>query len=419
MSQKKVHLNRLFWILVFLVMVIVCPFAYHFFMVMTDGYGIFHSATDVADLDGDGDLDVLLHNVRQESEFTAFSGGTLWFNQGDGQFIAIQLETDLGETGGWASAAGDLDQDGDTDLAVFMGSQLRLIVNQGGDQGGQVGEFRNSSTIMGPEGNGQYGSVLLGDLDNDDQLDGVVLGCCGRLFTMNSDDDSPNVSGVWINRWDDGGRPGHMFLLSSLEGLAVRGAALGDLDNDGDLDLFAAVIAPGEGRNRNPADRVILNDDTGNFTDSGQRLGETDSTAVALGDLDGDGDLDALVSAEKGALVWINQGGAQGGKEGAFALFEQTISGDRIRSVSLADLDEDGDPDALIGGRRLATIWWNDGQAVFTRDHQPFGYTKRHGLAIGDFNGDGRLDIFAAAYDDDYRVWFNQGDGTFQNTGWP
>jgi len=419
MSQKKVHRNRLFWILAFVVMVIVCPFAYHFWMIMTDGYGIFHSAADLADLDGDGDLDVLLHNVRQESEFTAFSGSTLWFNQGGGHFVPRRIEANVGETGGWASAAGDLDQDGDADLAVFMGYKVRLIVNQGGAQEGQVGEFKNSSTIMGPEGNGQYGSLLLADLDDDDQLDGLVLGCCGRLFTIKSDDDSPNVSGVWINRWDDGGGPGHMVLLSSLEGLAVRGAALGDLDSDGDLDLFAAVIAPDEGRNRNPADRVILNDGAGNFTDSGQRLGETDSTAVALADLDGDGDLDALVGAEKEASVWINQGGAQGGKEGAFAHFEQTISGDRIRSVSLADLDEDGDIDALIGGRRQANIWWNNGQALFTRDRQLLHYSKRHGLAIGDFNGDGRLDIFAAAYDDDYRVWFNQGDGIFQNSGRP
>ena len=158
------------------------------------------------------------------------------------------------------------------------------------------------------------------------------------------------------------------------------------------------------------------NGGAGNFSDSGQRLGQRDSTAVALADLDGDGDLDALVGAEKGASLWANQGGAQGGKEGTFALLEQAMSADQTRAVFLADLDEDGDLDALLGGRRLATIWWNDGQAKFVRDRQKFRYSKRHGLAIADFNGDGRLDIFAAAYDDDYRVWFNQGDGIFQNT---
>ena len=64
-------------------------------------------------------------------------------------------------------------------------------------------------------------------------------------------------------------------------------------------------------------------------------------------------------------------------------------------------------------------MWWNDGQAAFTRSSQRFRYSNRHGLAIGDFNGDGRPDIFAAEYSRDYRVWFNQGDGTFRTAAWP
>jgi len=256
----------------------------------------------------------------------------------------------------------------------------------------------------------------LDDLNNDGQVDGVVAGCCGRLFTLDRDDDSPNFSWLWINEWESSGRLSpHSSVLSALDGLAMRAAALGDLDDDGDLDLFAAVIAPKRGRNTDPADRVILNDGSGHFTDSGQRLGESDSTAVALGDVDGDGDLDALVGTGRGALVWINRGGAQGGQVGTFAFSGQKISGGQIKGVFLSDLDGDGDLDALIARRRQAAIWWNDGQAVFTRSDRRFRYSKQHGLAIGDFNGDGGLDIFAAAYSKDCRVWLNQGDGTFRS----
>jgi len=413
-SRAKSHATKLVGFLAVLGLVVLGSLCA--WLVTLDLRGTFHNTTDLADLDGDGDLDVLLHNVRNESEFTAFAVTTLWINQGDGQFVARRLE----EESGWASAAGDVDQDGDVDLVVFPGWYLRLILNQGGTQEGLFGEFRNSEVVNAPEKLAQFGSVILGDLNNDGQVDGIVAGCCSRAFTLKPDDDTPNISWVWINAWDSRGRLApHSSILSALDGLAIRAAALGDLDGDGDLDLFAAVLAPRQGRNTDPADRVLVNDGSGNFTDSGQRLGETDSTAVALGDLDGDGDLDALVGTGRRAMVWINQGGAQGGQEGAFALSEQEISDDQTGAVFLSDLDGDGDLDALIAGLRQAAMWWNDGQAAFTRSSQRFHYSKRHGLAIGDFNGDGRPDIFAAEYSRDYRVWFNQGDGTFRTAAWP
>ncbi len=399
---------KLFGLLAILGLVALGLFSYYIWLVLSDSLGTFHNMTGLADLDGDGDLDVILHNVRTESEFTAFGGAGLWINEGNGQFVARDLE----ESGGWASAAGDVDLDGDVDLVVFSGwLGLRLLLNQGGTQGGQAGEFRKDWGVATPEKLAQFGSVLLGDLNNDGQVGGIVVGCCSRLFTVDPDDDTPNVSWVWIN---GGNLACHTSILSALDGLAMRAAALGDLDSDGDLDLFAAVIAPEQGRNTDPADRVIVNDGLGNFTDSGQRLGGTDSAAVALGDLDGDGDLDALVGTEREAVVWINQGGVQGGQEGIFTLAGQKISGDQIRAVLLSDLDGDGDLDTLIAGARQAAIWWNDGQAAFTRPRQRFRYSKRHGLAVGDFNGDGQPDIFAAEYSKDYDVWFNQGDGTFQ-----
>lgn len=390
-------------------------FSAYVWLVTLDHQGTFHNTVDLDDLDGDGDLDVILQNVRNESEFTAFAVTTLWFNQGDGRFVARRLEGSQGQAG-WASAAGDADQDGDSDLFVFTGHQLRLSLNQGGAQGGQAGEFRSRQIAYTPAKHDQFGSILLGDLNNDGQVDGVVAGCCGRAFTLDPEDDTPNFSWVWINQSDAAGRPPHRSaILSALDGLAISAAALGDLDGDGDQDILAAVIAPAQGRNTDPADRVLFNDGAGNFIDSGQRLGDTDSTAVALGDLDGDGDLDALVGTGSGALVWINQGGAQGGQRGAFAPSEQAvITGGQTAAVFLFDLDGDGDPDALVAGLRQAAIWWNDGQARFTRSGQRFRYTNRHGLAIGDFDDDGRPDIFAAEYSTDYRVWFNQGDGTFR-----
>jgi hypothetical protein len=203
--------------------------------------------------------------------------------------------------------------------------------------------------------------------------------------------------------------------IPALEGLAIRDIALGDLDGDDDLDLFAAVMAPDQSQNTDLYDRVLYNDGLGNLSDSGQRLGgSSDSTSVTLADLDGDGDLDVLVGTEMEVLLWVNQGRDQGLQEGTFALAGLTLSGREIKDVFLSDFDLDGDQDALIAGIREANIWWNDGQAYFTKSGQRFRYTKRHGSAVGDFNGDNRPDIFIAEYYKTYTLWLNNGDGSFQ-----
>ena len=411
-SWIKLHGTKLIGILAIVGLVVPCLFLFYFWLVLSDNLGTFHNTTDVADLDGDGDLDVVMHNVLNEAEFTAFSVMTLWVNQNDGQFEAHRLgdaEFGPGMGSGWASAAGDLDLDGDVDLLVFPGWHLILLQNQGG----QPGEFGRAKLINNLGGDGQYGSVALGDLNNDGLLDGIIAGCCGRQFTIEPEGGIPNISWVWINAVGASGNliP-QMSVLSALDRLSMHAIALGDLDGDDSLDLFAAVLA--SSHNSDPADRVLFNDNSGNFIDSGQRLGDSDSTAVTLGDLDNDGDMDALVGSERAAVVWINQGRSQGGQEGTFALTGQEFSGSKIRAVFLSDLDGDGDLDAIIAGIRQAVIWWNDGQAAFTRSRQRFSYSGRHGLAIGDFNGDSWPDIFVAEYSSDYRIWFNQGDGTFR-----
>ena len=411
-SWIKLHGTKLLGILAIVGLVVLSPFLINLWLVMTDSIGTFHNRTDVADLDGDGDLDVVMHNVRKESEFTAFSVMTLWVNQNEGQFEAHRLgdaEFGPGMGSGWASAVGDLDLDGDVDLLVFPGLQLSLLQNQGGGPA----EFGRAKTINNLGGDGQYGSLALGDLNNDRLLDGIIAGCCGRQFNIEPEGGIPNNSWAWINALSaDGSLIPQTSIISALDSLAMQAVALGDLDGDDDLDLFAAVLA--SSFNPDPADRVLFNDGSENFIDSGQRLGDTDSTAVTLGDLDDDGDMDALVAAERQAVVWINQGGSQGGREGTFAPAGQEISGSKIRSVFLSDLDADGDLDAVIAGIRQAVIWWNDGQAAFTRSGQRFNYSRRYGLAIGDFNSDGWPDIFIAKYSNDYRIMFNQGDGTFR-----
>jgi hypothetical protein len=380
-----------------------------------DGCGPYHHTTSVADLDGDGDLDMVLASLRHETETIFWAGPTLWINQGGGKFSPRRVEM-----GGPSTAAGDVDGDGDADI-VQMGYTASLYLNQGGRQGGIPGDFKPFQAIrprQDPHNWSTPGTVVLGDLNGDGWLDAFVAYCCSMLIDKR-DGLLPFLPWVWLNRPDEwGSLHGHSYNLTALGDLPMR-PTLGDLDGDGDLDIYAASLPPKRG-DYDAADRVLINDGSGDFVDSGQRLanprlpGAAGSGAVALGDVDEDGDLDALVGKAAEAGLWINQGGAQGGQAGVFADSGRRLGRGPIEAVFLADLDGDGALDAVAAGIAQASIWWNDGRAGFSDSGQRLRYTERHGLGVSDFNGDGYPDFFAAAYDTEFLLWLNQGDGRLQ-----
>jgi hypothetical protein len=301
-------------------------------------------------------------------------------------------------------------------LAILSVPNLVLYLNQGGIQDGAAGEFKIGQSISPRTEYFTFSSVELGDLDGDGNLDAFVAGCS---MTFPGADGtpagcSPARPWVWINKGRQGGRLESQALSQTGVGeLRIYDFALGDLDGDGDLDVFAAIMGPQFGERTGDPDRVLLNDGSGNFQDSGLSLGNKDSYAVDLADLDGDGDLDALVGSEQAAQVWTNQGGFQGGQIGQFTP-GQELEGDATVDIFLEDLNADGSPDALVAGKNRAAIWWNDGQGALTRSYQRFRYSERHVLAVGDFNGDGHPDIFAAQYGWSHRVWYNDGEGRFK-----
>ncbi|MGE4620235.1 MAG: FG-GAP-like repeat-containing protein, partial [Planctomycetota bacterium] len=141
---------------------------------------------------------------------------------------------------------------------------------------------------------------------------------------------------------------------------------------------------------------------TGNgfFEDSCQALGSGWSRMVSLGDIDGDGDLDALVANDGGQQnkVWINQGGDQTGSPGQFLYSGQSL-GESGQCISLGDLDGDGDLDAIVARYSSPNkVWINQGgnqsgtPGQFLDSGQALGGSNSWDIALGDVDGDGDLD---------------------------
>ncbi|HET9703034.1 MAG TPA: FG-GAP-like repeat-containing protein, partial [Vicinamibacterales bacterium] len=146
--------------------------------------------------------------------------------------------------------------------------------------------------------------------------------------------------------------------------------ALGDLDGDGDLDAYDVIFGAG--------DRIWLNDGQGNFTDSGQALGNDAGNDVSLFDFDGDGDLDAFVANAGANKIWLNAGDGtmidSGIRMGTATSF----------GLSLGDVDGDGDTDAFIANEGPNSVWLLEGLDAGDRDSDGDGmhdgWEVDHGL---------------------------------------
>ncbi len=327
----------------------------------------------VADVDGDGDMDALVSNADKNS--------TLLLNDGIGKFAKSAQEFKPSSS----AAFGDLNGDKSLDIFITEETSNEVWLNDG------IGKFNTSDqNLVSPESS----SVALGDLDGDGDLDAFVTNWNGNPDQVFLNDGSGNFS-------DSGQTLGNWF------GSAV---SLGDVDKDGDLDALVA----NNGEKTDNAPVLWLNDGTGVFTDSNQRLGFTNAYAAVLGDLDVDGDLDAFIanSSHNGAnpadKVWLNDG------NGIFSDSGQNLGTLYSLTAALADMDSDGDLDAITGSWKTGPKFWlNDGKGTFSDSKIKLDSFNNSGVAIADMDADGDLDMFVStntwlAGNGVHKLWLNQ-----------
>ncbi len=299
-----------------------------------------YEGLDVADLDRDGDLDLVVASSVADAT-------SVFWNDGAGGFSKVQSLA-----ASWSARLGDLNGDGYPDLFEY-----------GVDSGRVAVRWNDGEGRFGPQLDLGFGGwpVDIGDVDGDGDHDIVY----GQFF-----------SSLRVLFNDGAGNFTEGALLAADE---VTSITLADIDRDGDLDLAVAAAFD------NPS-LLFWNDGQGSFSDSGLTLESVYANRIAVGDLDGDGDLDLLKGDEGTSDVFLNPGDAQ------FASTGSTLASGRATfDAALADLDGDGDLDALecvsISGPRY---YLNDGTGRFTAG--PVVQSMRF-VRVADFDRDGDLDL--------------------------
>ncbi len=248
----------------------------------------------VGDFDGDGDLDLVVAAFGWRGE-----GRLVWFERTEG--FAFRLRT-IDERDGFVHAIpSDLDGDGDLDIVAVLAQEHEetiLFENQG------PGRFTPRVIEKAPHPGWGNSGLELVDLDGDGDTD---------LLVSHGDTlDVPVVKPYHGVRWLENRSSGADLEFVPHEIGTLPGcerAVAGDADGDGDLDVVAVAflpqVDPSEWRKYSVDSVVLFERKDGAWIRHSLEKGNPLHPAVAIGDLDGDGDADIAV----GNFVWLDDGG--------------------------------------------------------------------------------------------------------------
>lgn len=191
--------------------------------------------------------------------------------------------------------------------------------------------------------------------------------------------------------------------------------AVGDYNGDGKLDTLVTDGSTDL--------RLLLGDGTGSFSASNVGTSGTNPGAIRAADLNGDGRLDAVTVSNGGnfaVTVLLNTGNDGAGKP-QFAIANYFTGFNQIRSVAIGDLNGDGKPDLVVGNAlSLIVVFLNNGDGTFTKGQVtslvPGASSPSVGPgAIADLNGDGKADYVAVSVQNGAsNIFYGNGDGTLQ-----
>ncbi len=384
------------------------------------------------DYDGDGSLDAYFVNSTAAAgdESARPATNRLFRNQGDRSFEDVTETAGVGDAGfGQGCTVGDYDNDGDADLYVLNDGPNILYRNDGD------GTFTNVSANAGVAGDSWSVSAGFFDYDRDGDLDLYVV----NYLIFSKDLQRQRFQGFegrapaypHPDRFD--GAPDRLYRndgegrfedVSDESGIASiipgkgLGLALSDFDDDGDIDVYVA--------NDSTRNFLFENNGDGRFAETAALAGaaynidgQTEaSMGVACGDVQGDGRTDLFVThLDLETNTFYENASRDGLTEFVDATLRSGLAEPSLNRVgfgaALFDYDHDGDLDLIVTNGHVIDniadryptrahaqadqLFRNDGDRLVDVSHLAGPYFRERrvgrGLALGDFDNDGDLDV--------------------------
>jgi hypothetical protein len=324
-----------------------------------------------ADVDGDGDMDLL--------SASQFDDTIAWYeNDGSQSFTPHTIS--MAADGAVSVFAVDVDGDGDMDVlsASLYDNKIAWYENDGSQN---FTEHAISTAAVFAI------SVFAADVDSDGDLDVLSASFGDDTIAWYENDGSQNFTP-------------HTISMAADFAISVFAA---DVDGDGDLDVLSASLY----------DNKIAwyeNNGSGGFMPHTISTSANGATSVFAADVDGDGDLDVLsTSLYDDTIAWYENDGSQ-----SFTPHTISTAADGAYSVFAADVDGDGDIDVLSASLYDNKIAWyeNDGSQSFTPHTISTATDGAFSLFVADVDGDGDLDVLSASGSDDKIAWYENDPGT-------
>jgi len=384
----------------------------------------------VFDYNGDGNMDLYMLNGTylegiSDKEGIVFNNTSnkLYKNNGDGTFTDIASEAGVDDKH-WSMAAGAFDYDGDGDVDLYLLNYgPNVFYSNNGD--GTFTDITSDLGLEGPEKLNGWTKWSVGVAFWDYDLDGKTDLMTGNFLAFDPDYVSSTMPDMMPHPSEYKGQASMLYHMGTdgryhdvtkemgfyYPDSKCMGLTVFDYDNDNDLDLFQG--------NDHQSNFLFRNDDNGVFKESGVASGiavnnqgkPTGSMHGSIGDIDGDGLIDLLVTdLRHGALYRSLDNGLFEDiteKSGVAAAF----AGKGEWGAALFDFDNDGDLDIISANGtaeelilQLPLMLENDGKGNFRNvgaELSPYFNEKRSGraLAVWDYDNDGDMDIIMSHID--------------------